>query len=355
MTARPPVSNWATDWDHLDPAWMSDPYPIWDGLRQRCPVAHTDRYRGVYYPPDHRPMRMILIPPFTPQAVAKLEAKARVVCNKLIDRFLANGLCDGAVDYAQNIPVLIISHMLGIPAEHGDQFREWITMALQTGVTDEKALRQAEEAIAAYFEVQIKVRRENPGDDLVSFLIAARSPDGEPFSDHQVLGALRLLLVAGIDTTWSAIGSSLWHLATHQQDRARLVSEPELIPTAVEELLRAYAPVTMAREVAKTTEIGGCQMREGQMVLLSFPAANRDPEKFADADKVIIDRKHNPHASFGLGIHRCIGSNLARMEMVVALQEWLKRIPVFSLDGSKPTTWSQGTVRGPRTLPIRIG
>jgi cytochrome P450 len=394
MTARPPVSDWATDWDHLDPAWTTDPYGIWDGLRQRCPIAHTGRYRGVYFPtryrdirdiaydyenfssrrvvvregdyrvnsppitsdpPEHRPMRMVLIPPFTPQAVARLEPKARVVCNELIDRFVVNGACDGAVDYAQNIPVLIISHMLGIPAEHGDQFREWITMALQTGVTDEKALRQAEEAIAAYFELQIKARRENPGDDLVSFLIAAHSPDGKPFSDRQVLGALRLLLVAGIDTTWSAIGSSLWHLATHEQDRARLSAEPELIPTAVEELLRAYAPVTMAREVAKTTDVSGCQMQEGEMVLLSFPAANRDPDKFADADKVVIDRKHNPHAAFGLGIHRCIGSNLARMEMVVALQEWLKRIPVFSLDRSKPTTWSQGTVRGPRHLPILIG
>ena len=394
MTARPPVADWATDWDHLDPAWTIDPYGIWDELRQRCPVAHTDRYKGVYFPtryqdirdiaydyehfssrrvvvresdyrvnsppitsdpPDHRPLRMVLIPPFTPQAVAKLEAKARVVCNELIDRFVASGTCDGAVDYAQNIPVLIITHMLGIPAGHGDQFREWITMALQTGVTDEQALRQAEEAIAAYFEVQIKARRENPGEDLVSFLIAARSPDGEPFSDRQVLGALRLLLVAGIDTTWSAIGSSLWHLATHEQDRARLVAEPELIPTAVEEFLRAYAPVTMAREVARTTDVGGCPMREGQMVLLSFPAANRDPEKFPDADKVLIDRKHNPHAAFGLGIHRCIGSNLARMEMVVALQEWLKRVPAFSLDSSKPTTWSQGTVRGPRNLPIRIG
>jgi cytochrome P450 len=288
MAARPPVSDWATDWDHLDPAWTTDPYEIWNGLRQQCPVAHTSRYSGVYFPtryqdvrdiaydyehfssrrvvvregdyrvnsppitsdpPDHRPLRMVLIPPFTPKAVAKLEAKARIVCNALIDKFVSSGACDGAVDYAQNIPVLIITHMLGIPAGHGDQFREWITMALQAGVTDEQALKNAEEAIAAYFEMQIKTRREHPGDDLVSFLIAARSPDGGPFSDRQVFGALRLLLVAGIDTTWSAIGSSLWHLATHQEDRARLVAEPELIPTAVEEFLRAYAPVTMAREI----------------------------------------------------------------------------------------------------------
>ena len=156
------------------------------------------------------------------------------------------------------------------------------------------------------------------GDDLVSFLIRARQPDGEPFSDHQVLGALRLLLVAGIDTTWSAIG--IGDLASGDPCRttARLVSEPELIPTAIEELLRAYAPVTMAREIVDDVTVGSCPMKRGEMVLLSFPAANRDPGKFPDADKVVIDRKENPHVAFGLGIHRCIGSNLARMEMRVA-------------------------------------
>ena len=147
-----------------------------------------------------------------------------------------------------------------------------------------------------------------------------------------MLGAMRLMLIAGIDTTWSAIGSCFWHLAQHPQDRQRLVAEPALIPTAVEEFLRAYAPVTMAREVIKDTTIGGCPFKPGQMVLLSFPAANRDPAVFPDADRVMIDRKENRHAAFGLGIHRCIGSNLARMEITVALQEWLRRIPEFHLD-----------------------
>ena len=123
--------------------------------------------------------------------------------------------------------------------------------------------------------------------------------------------------------------------------------------TAVEEFLRAYAPVTMAREVIKDVEIGGCPMKPGHMVLLSFPAANRDPAMFPDADKVVIDRKENRHAAFGLGIHRCIGSNLARMELRVALEEWLRRVPEFSLDGA--VTWSEGTVRGPRTLPVVFG
>lgn len=391
MTQRPPVADWTSDWDHLDPSWLSDPYPIWDHLRETCPVAHTDRYRGVYFPtrygdvreiaydpehfssrrvvvregdyrvnsppitsdpPDHRPLRMALIPPFTPQAVAKLEGRTRSICNELIDAFIETGRCDGAVDYAQNIPVRIITHMLGIPADDGDRFRGWITMALQDGITNQAALQQAEGEIAAYFAEQIKLRRGQLGDDLVSFLIRARQPNGDPFSDHQVLGALRLLLVAGIDTTWSAIGSAIWHLATVPADRERLVREPELIPTAIEELLRAYAPVTMAREIVDDVAVGGCPMKRGEMVLLSFPAANRDPGKFSDADKVVIDRKQNPHVAFGLGIHRCIGSNLARMEMRVAVEEWLKRMPDFRLDPARPMTWSQGTVRGPRLLPI---
>lgn len=306
-------------------------------------------------PPDHRPLRMVLIPPFTPQAVARLESQTRSVCNELIDAFINQRSCDGAVDYAQHIPVRIIAHMLGIPATDGDRFRGWVTMALQDGITNQAALKQAEEEIADYFAEQIKLRRGRPGGDLVSFLMQARQPNDEPFSDHQVLGALRLLLVAGTDTTWSAIGSAIWHLATAPADRERLVREPELIPTAIEELLRAYAPVTMAREIAEDVTVGGCPMKRGQMVLLSFPAANRDPEKFSDADKVVINRQENPHVAFGLGIHRCIGSNLARMEMRVAVEEWLRRIPEFRLDPVRPMIWSQGTVRGPRLLPIVFG
>ena len=391
--ARAPVTDWACDWDHLDPAWVGNPYPIWQELRERCPVAHTERYRGVYLPtryadirevaydperfssrrvvvrdgeyqvnsppitsdpPEHRPMRMVLIPPFTPQAVARLEPQTRLVCNALIDHILSQQSCDAAVDYAQHIPVRIIAHMLGIPAGHGDQFRVWINMALQEGVTNQAALKQAEQEISDYFAAQIAERRQRPGDDLVSFLVKARHSNGEAFSDRQVLGALRLLLIAGIDTTWSAIGASLWHLATHPQDRQRLVREPQLIDTAIEEFLRAYAPVTMAREVVGDTELGGCPMRKGEMVMLSFPAANRDPGKFVDPDTVRIDRPENPHVAFGLGIHRCIGSNLARMEMRIALAEWLKRIPDFALDHTRPTTWSEGAVRGPRLLPIVI-
>jgi cytochrome P450 len=111
----------------------------------------------------------------------------------------------------------------------------------------------------------------------------------------------------------------------------------------------------MAREVMKETVVSGCPVKPGNMVLLSFPAANRDPTMFPDADKVVIDRKENRHAAFGLGIHRCVGSNLARMEMTVAIEEWLKRIPDFRLDPAGQVTWSEGTVRGPRQLPVLFG
>jgi cytochrome P450 len=194
-------------------------------------------------------------------------------------------------------------------------------------------------------------RRENPGTDLISEFLHAEV-DGERIPEAHVLGTVVLTLVAGVDTTWSAIGSSLWHLATHPDDRARLAAQPDLLPTAIEELLRAYSPVTMARIVAEDIDYGGCPMKEGDRVLLNFPAANRDPEAFPDADDVLIDREQNRHVAFGVGIHRCAGSNLARMELLVSLQEWLARIPEFRLEDDATVTWAGGQVRGPRSIPV---
>jgi cytochrome P450 len=394
MRERPPVKNWATDFDHLDPSWVNDPYPIWDELRQKCPIAHTDRFKGVYLPtryedvraiaydpehfssrkvivrespppsnngappitsdpPRHRLARMVLLPPFTPQAIDKLVPKARQICNELIDGFVAKGSCDAALEYAQHIPVKLIAHMLGIPESDGDLFRGWIKAVLEDGITDEAAMMRGFQEIREYFTAHLIERRKHPGDDLISYLSQQTYPDGRQFTDNHVLGTVQLLLVAGIDTTWSGIGSCLWHLSKTPDDRKRLVQEPTLMPAAIEEFLRAYSPVTMAREVAKEAQINGCTFKAGEMVLLSFPAANRDPEMFPDADKVVIDRKENRHAAFGLGIHRCVGSNLARMEMTVAVEEFLKRIPEFSLTGE--VTWSEGSVRGPRKLPLTFG
>jgi cytochrome P450 len=171
---------------------------------------------------------------------------------------------------------------------------------------------------------------------------------------EHVFGTMILILVAGIDTTWSAVGSAIWHLAHHPDDLERLVNEPDLMPVAIEEFLRFYAPVTMARLVKHDMEYQGCPMKEDDWILLGFPAANRDPVAFKDADKFIIDRAENRHVAFGLGIHRCAGSNLARLEMRVALEEFIKRYPRFDLADPEAVTWAPGQIRGPRNLPIRI-
>ena len=171
---------------------------------------------------------------------------------------------------------------------------------------------------------------------------------------HVVRGNISLMLIAGIDTTWSSIGAALWHLAQHADDRRRLVAEPALIPIAVEEFLRAYSPVTMARIARHDTTIGEREVKEGERVLLSFPAANRDPSVFERADEVVIDREVNRHVAFGVGIHRCVGSNLARMEMQVAIEEFLAMIPEFELTDADAVTWAGGQVRGPRSLPVRF-
>ena len=205
-----------------------------------------------------------------------------------------------------------------------------------------------------YLLAQIRDHVDHPRDDLTTFLINVELYGSKLEAEH-VAGTMALLLIAGIDTTWSAIGASLWHLAKTPQDRERLIAEPALLPTALEEFLRAFAPVTMARLVKEDMHWHGADMKADDWILLSFPAANRDPAQFDRADEVVIDRQVNRHAAFGLGIHRCVGSHLARMELRVALEVWLERIPGFSLADPAAVTWSAGQIRGPRALPLRIG
>jgi cytochrome P450 len=289
--------------------------------------------------------------------IARWEPEIRAQCAGLADAIVANGAAefDASEKYTQHIPVDVIARMLGLPLEDDVLFRQFVHNALEAVdiPTDERIAFSDE--LDAYLDERIAEHVAAPADDLISYLLGVEL-FGERLSHAHVRGCVVLLLIAGIDTTWSAIGSSLWHLASHAEDRRRLVAEPELIPTAVEELLRAYAPVTMARFVATDHDFHGCAMKEGEWVLLPFPAANRDPAVFERPDEVVIDRVENRHAAFGLGIHRCVGSNLARLELRVAIEEFLARIPEFELaePNGESVVWSVGQVRGPRRLPLRI-
>jgi cytochrome P450 len=393
-----PVSDWATDFSHLEPEWAADPYPIQDDLRQRCPIAHTERFGGAWLPtryedvaaiaydterfssrsiilsnfrpppelapvggsppissdpPFHHDARKLLLPAFTKAEIAKQEPATRAFCHSLIDAIAGRNVADAARDYAQHIPVRVIANMLGFPPEDGPRFRVFVEDLLE-GINlppDERIERVSR--LFDYLVAQVHDHLGNPREDLTTYLIDAELYGQKLTADH-VVGTMALLLIAGIDTTWSAIGASLWHLAKAPADRERLAAEPGLLPTAIEELLRAYAPVTMARLVKEDMHWHGADMKADDWILLSFPAANRDPAQFDRAGEVVIDRDVNRHAAFGLGIHRCLGSHLARMELRVALEVWLQRIPDFSLADPAAVTWATGQIRGPRALPLRI-
>ncbi len=400
MTIKPPVEDFATDWDHTDPRWVKDPYPIWDDLRSRCPVAHTERYGGGWFPATHagvstvandtehftsrtvvlgngRPMedalpapigvappitsdppfhqiaRRLILPAFAPGPINALEPMIRELCNTLLDRVAGHEVINGGNDYAQFIPPAVIKRMLGFPEADEDLFREFVHIVLEgIDLPVEERIEQFA-PVEAYFTAQIEDHQQNPRDDLTTYLLNAEIL-GEKLAVEHVFGTMVLVLVAGIDTTWSALGASLWHLASPPEDLERLVNEPDLMPFAIEEFLRFYAPVTMARLVKEDMDYLGCPMKHDDWILLGFPAANRDPAVFERADEFIIDRRENRHLAFGLGIHRCAGSNLARLEMRVAIEEFIKRYPRFSLADPDAVTWAPGQVRGPRNLPIRV-
>jgi cytochrome P450 len=297
----------------------------------------------------------MLLPAFAPQRIAALEPLTRQLCRDLLDGVAGRAELDAAVDYAQHIPLRVIIGMLGFPQEDAEIFRRFVHRVLEDVdmSPEERQAYMAAGEIDAYMDERIAEHRAEPRDDLTSFLLEAEL-GGQKLAQQHVRGTMVLLMIAGIDTTWSAIGASLWHLAAHADDRRGLASEPDLMDTAVEEFLRAYAPVTMARLVAKEVELDGRMLHEGDWLLLPFPSGNRDPEVFPRAGEVVLDRAENRHAAFGLGIHRCLGSNLARMELRVALQEWMARYPEFELVDPAAVTWSSGQVRGPRTIPVRV-
>ncbi|MEA3214111.1 MAG: hypothetical protein QOJ19_267 [Acidimicrobiia bacterium] len=393
MPDRPFVLDWATDWDHIGRQYHESAPEVWDELRERCPVAHTGRFEGAWLPvlaaditavahdpttfssvevnlfdvkpkrmlfvppitadpPDHTAYRRVMLPRFTLQEMDKLAPATEAICNQLIDRFINDGSADAGVDYAQHVPTLVTAKLLGLPDSDADQFRQWIHELIELGQDDIQIGRRATLEVLDYFADQLNQRRQQGGDDLTA-LVAKAEIDGVPMPERTQAAMLLVLLIGGIDTTWTTLGAALLHLATHAEDQARLRAEPELLETALEEFLRFYAPVEIGRLVTHDTEVGGCPVAAGEHVWLSYPAANRDPSVFPDADRFIIDRRENRHLTFGVGVHRCLGSNLARMELRVALDTWLKRVPSFRVPDGRSIGWSSGgNVRGPREIPV---
>jgi cytochrome P450 len=284
--------------------------------------------------------------------VTAWEPSTRAFCRRLVTALAAHPKVEAFSEYAQKIPPRVTAEMFGFNSAQAEQFAYWIIASREIADASERA--DYAKRVSDLLRSTIPLRRREPGPDFISWIIAQKL-DGEPVTDDLVMATASLMFSAGIRTVVSGIGIVLWHLALAAEDRRRLVKEPALIPTAIEEIMRAYSPVTMARVVSTETTIHGQLVRPGEKILLSFPAANRDPEAFAYPDQIIIDREYNQHVAFGVGIHRCAGSNLARMQLRVSLEEWLARIPDFELENPDAVTWVGGQVRGPRNLPFVLG
>jgi cytochrome P450 len=316
------------------------------GKELKLPPVNSD-------PPEHAAHRKLLMPFFAKQAVSDLEPLTRRTARDLAERCAAaGGQFDAVAAFTRNVPVVVTTHMLGLPEADQAEFQAWTVQMLAEGADDYSARGAAVSMIRRYFSERLAEPVQGDARGIVPFLRARQRQDPS-LTDETILGMAFLMLIAGIDTTWSALGAALWHLAEHPDDRRLLVDSPELLPTAIEELLRVYAPVTIGRVVTTDVELGGRQLRAGDRVVVPWAAANRDPARHEAPDEVRLTRDKVRHLAFGVGIHRCLGAGLAQMELRVALEEWLARIPEFELaDG--PVRWSGGNTRGPETLPLRI-
>jgi cytochrome P450 len=294
-------------------------------------------------PPQHSKYRKLLDPLFAPRRMDEQEEDITRRVNVLIDAFIERGECNFSEEFAELFPTSVFLGLMGLPEDELRMFLRMRDGALHPEKFDENALFDPEkrraiqnatgQEIYAYFGNLIDERRKTPTDDIVSRFVAAEV-DGERLSREDILDILYLFMIAGLDTVTDSLTCFYAFLATHREHRRQLVEDPSLIAPAVEELLRWESPVPsgVPRIAKEDTELpGGHKVPSGTAVMISYGAANVDPAAFAEPDDVRFDRSPNPHIAFGAGVHRCLGSHLARRELRVTLREWHKRIPDYRI------------------------
>jgi cytochrome P450 len=370
-------------------------FDTYKDLRGKCPVGRSDKHGGFWYvmksedifaaeqdpatfsvapsmllpafgtdmplipididPPDHTAYRRILLPLFTPKEIAKLDDGMHRTARELATEVAHQEVVDASAMFARPMPTIVFSRLAGFPEEDWPKFDRWVDDIIYERTLSPDRAWAAGREVMDYFDDLLKRRiAEGPAEegaykDLIAYLLEAEI-DGRKLSHDELLSYCFLLFLAGLDTTAWAIRSSLWYLAQHPEAQQRLRDDPDEIPLAAEEFLRTLSPVqAMARTCLRDTELSGQEIKEGERVVLVFGAGNRDPEIYDDPDEIILDRENNRHLAFGGGIHRCLGSNLGRQELIVALEEFLEAVPSFSL--ANPEEQWHGV--GP--LNLRIG
>lgn len=309
-------------------------------------------------PPEHAKYRRILDPLFTPREMARREPRVTELVNEMIDAFADRGECDFHAEFAVPLPCTVFLQLLGLPLDDLDKFLEWKDGVIRpegaTGWDDRHAASApVADQIYDYFERAIDDHIAHPRDDVLSAMIAAKvDSEGRPLSREELLDICFLFLIAGLDTVTDSLDCFFVYLARHPEHRHQLIEQPDILPHAIEELLRWETPVPgVARVAMQDVEVGGCPIGKGERVSPLLGAANTDPAEFPDPELVDFNRNPNRHRAFGGGPHRCLGSHLARMELRVALREFHRRIPDYEIKPGTQLTFT-AALRSVEALPL---
>jgi cytochrome P450 len=331
--------------------WSNETTPIMGSAEPVIPLGVD--------PPQHSIYRRVLDPLFSPKRMKALEPAVTEHVNAMIDAFVDDGACDFSAAVAVPLPCLTFLTLLGLPAEELDDMVRWKDIMIRPEIV--AGNREAGQELQARtvgeiyqrFAQELAARREQPRDDLMSFLLTTDVEGGRKLTESEVLRILFLLLAAGLDTVTISLECILNYLVEHPEARQMLVDDPDSMDGLIEELLRWESPVmgAAARRATRDTELSGCPIPAGTLVLPSLAAANLDPD-VPGSQQVDLRRRDKSHLAFGGGPHRCLGSHLARMELRVVLREWHRRIPEYRLAPDVTVEWTPSSLRGIDSLPL---
>jgi cytochrome P450 len=300
-------------------------------------------------PPEHDKWRALLNPIFSPGRLKTMEPAIRAWASELAAQIAGRGECNFLADFAEPYPIGIFLDLLGLPRSDLPMFREWVDIF----VHDRARRGEIMQTMKNFIVDLVAKRRAHPGDGDLITVVTQLSFDGKPITDDDALGVSFLLFIGGLDTVVNSMTFYFRYFAENPERQAWLRAHPEAIPEALEELLRAFSVVTTTRLVLEDTELAGVQVKKGDVVTVSSILSTRDPDEFANPNEVDLTRSPNRHNAFGFGPHRCLGSHLARRELIIAIEEWFRHVPAFELQPGAKIAGVGGGVLGIDHLPIR--
>lgn len=304
-------------------------------------------------PPDHRKYRNIVDPVISPQGVLKLEERIRALANELIDGFIGDpetgGECKFDEVFGRPLPVLVFLDLMGLPRSMCDTFVSWAMALLHSN--DRAIMGATLKTIGDYLKTAIADKQAAPDDGLVSRIVHAEI-DGQPISEREAFGFVTFLFIAGLDTVFATLNNIWVWLAQNPERRKEIIDNPDKINAVVEELLRVHSVTFSGRTVAQDVTLRGVQLKKGDKITSILPACNFDPKVFPNPTQVDFNRPKKIILAFTVGVHSCMGAHLARLEVKIALQEWLRRIPEFKLKDGFKAEYRPGGVVGPERVPL---